>query len=180
MLKLASSTAVAALLFAAPAFAQTAPAPANNAAAPAAQTSSAKIDYVQMQSEGQWLASNVMGEAVRGPNNENIGEINNLLVDKDGRVTAAVIGVGGFLGIGEKDVAVPFNSLQLSNEADGTITLAATEEDLRNAPEFKDLDDQNSEKNQSAAQTGMPATTNNAGGAATSPAAPATPAAPAQ
>jgi hypothetical protein len=172
MTKLASTTALAALLFAAPAFAQTAPSTSTTTAAPAPATAS--IQYMDTQSEGQWLASNFMGQTVRGANNENIGEINNLLVDKDGRVVAAVIGVGGFLGIGEKDVAVPFDALQVSNERDEVISLAATEEQLRGAPEFKDLDDQDSARSDAAAQTGMPA-----GGAArpmTTPAAPATPA----
>lgn len=179
MIKLASTTAVAAFLIAAPAFAQTAPSsgattmPNSSTTAPATP---AMIQYIQQQTEGQWLASNVMGETVRGPNDENIGDVNNLLVDKDGKVTAAVIGVGGFLGIGEKDVAVPFDSLQLSNERDGNITLAATKEELRNAPEFKSLDDQDSDN--SAAQTGMPATGGSAAPApgATSGSRPAAPA----
>lgn len=147
MMKIASATAVAAIVFAAPAFSQTATQP----------MTPSKVDYVQQQMEGQWLASNVMGETVLGTDKKSIGEVNNLLVDKDGKVTAAVIGVGGFLGIGEKDVAVPYTSLQLSNEADGDITLAATEEELRNAPEFKDLDDVNDARTNAAAQTGMPA-----------------------
>jgi hypothetical protein len=158
MMKLASTTAVAALLLAAaPAFAQTATSPAaepaTTAATPAAPT--ANIQYVGRQMEGQWLASEVIGETVRGPNNDKIGEISNLLLDKDGKVMAAVIGVGGFLGIGQKDVAVPFTDLKLSNERDGDITLAATEEQLRNAPQFMDLDD----ADDSAAATGMPANT---------------------
>ena len=178
MIKLASATAVAAFLLAAPAFAQTAPSndmtsPNAGTSAPAPATSSS-IQYIQQQNEGQWLASNVMGETVRSPSDENIGDVNNLLVDKDGKVTAAVIGVGGFLGIGEKDVAVPFSSLQLSNERDGHITLAATKEELRNAPEFKTLEDQDSDK---AAQTGMPAT---GGSSATAPATSGSPASPAQ
>lgn len=142
MIRFACSTAVVAILLSAPAMAQT--------AAPA----SGPVQYVQSQSEGQWLASNVMGETVRGPNDETIGDINNLVVDRDGKVMAAVIGVGGFLGIGEKDVAVPFSALQLSNEPDGKITLAATKDELKNAPEFKDLDDQDMDNR--ASQVGTP------------------------
>ena len=46
-----------------------------------------------------------------GANNENIGEINDVLINRNGQVVAVIIGVGGFLGIGEKDVAVPMSML---------------------------------------------------------------------
>jgi len=62
---------------------------------------------------GQMLSSDLSGTTVYGMNNENIGEINDMLMDRDGRVTAVIIGVGGFLGIGEKDVAVPFETLEI-------------------------------------------------------------------
>ena len=51
-----------------------------------------------------------------GANNEKIGDIKEILLDKSGMAQAAVIGVGGFLGIGEKNVAVPFNTLQWSDQ----------------------------------------------------------------
>lgn len=159
MIKLASSTALAVLLFSAPALAQTAPAPADAPmATPAAPTmTTGVIEYVPAQMEGQWLASNFIGETVRGTNDENIGEINDVLVDKGGNIVAAVIGVGGFLGIGEKDVAVPFKSLQVSNERDQVITLAATKEQLKAAPEFKDLGDQDSARTANTNNTASPA-----------------------
>jgi len=62
---------------------------------------------------GQMLSSDLSGTTVYGMNNENIGEINDMLMDRDGRVAAVIIGVGGFLGIGEKDVAVPFQALEI-------------------------------------------------------------------
>jgi sporulation protein YlmC with PRC-barrel domain len=61
----------------------------------------------------QMMASKVMGTTVVGPNNESIGDVNDIIVDRNGQVTAVVVGVGGFLGIGEKDVAVPFQQLEL-------------------------------------------------------------------
>jgi sporulation protein YlmC with PRC-barrel domain len=69
------------------------------------------------------------------PESENIGDINDLIVSEDGTITHAVVGVGGFLGIGEKDVAVPFDELQLV-EKDGDIRLiyASTREQLEAAP----------------------------------------------
>jgi hypothetical protein len=182
MIKLASSTALAVLLLSAPAFAQTAPAPADApmatpvTPAPAAPTASAgMVEYVPAQTEGQWLASNFIGETVRGTNDENIGEINDILVDKGGSVVAAVIGVGGFLGIGEKDVAVPFSALQISNERDQVISIAATKEQLKAAPEFQDLDDQDDAR---TARTGDAAAPTGGMPPATAPVRP--PAAPAQ
>jgi hypothetical protein len=144
----------------------TAPAPA----APSA--TSAAVDYVPAQMEGQWLASSFIGETVRGPNDESIGEINDVLVDKEGRVSAAIIGVGGFLGIGEKSVAVPFASLQMSNERDGRISLGATKEQLQAAAEFQTLADQEAAKTAASRSND---TANPAGGMppVTPPAAPA-------
>ncbi len=68
----------------------------------------------QMQPE-QIMASELIGTRVVSANNESIGDINDVIVDRNGQVMAAVVGVGGFLGIGEKDVAVPFNSLEFAN-----------------------------------------------------------------
>jgi sporulation protein YlmC with PRC-barrel domain len=52
-------------------------------------------------------------QSVYDPQDNKIGEIMDVLVARDGKVTALIIGVGGFLGIGEKDVAVPFNAVQV-------------------------------------------------------------------
>jgi sporulation protein YlmC with PRC-barrel domain len=52
---------------------------------------------------------------VYDPQNNKIGDIRDLLVEKDGKVVAAIVGVGGFLRMGEKDVAVPFNALKRVN-----------------------------------------------------------------
>ena len=51
-------------------------------------------------------------QSVYDPGDNKIGEIMDVLVDREGKATALIIGVGGFLGIGEKDVAVPFNSVR--------------------------------------------------------------------
>jgi sporulation protein YlmC with PRC-barrel domain len=73
-----------------------------------------------MQQEGQVMASDLIGQNVVGPNGESIGEINDIIVDQSGRTVGAIIGVGGFLGIGEKDVAVAFDSLEMSRDTDTT------------------------------------------------------------
>src|SRR5689334_17484445 len=65
---------------------------------------------------GDWRASKVVGLNVYNNNNDNIGSINDLLMDKNGAIKAAVIGVGGFLGMGEHLVAIPFDKIKFVNE----------------------------------------------------------------
>lgn len=67
------------------------------------------------QQPGQWLASKLIGTTVAGANNESIGDVNDVLMDRNGHAVAVVVGVGGFLGIGEKDVAVPFQQLEFAS-----------------------------------------------------------------
>jgi len=74
-------------------------------------------NFVERQQTGQFLASRLVGTTVYGSNNERIGDVNDVLMDRDGRAQALVIGVGGFLGIGEKDVAVPFTAVEFSSGA---------------------------------------------------------------
>jgi sporulation protein YlmC with PRC-barrel domain len=66
---------------------------------------------------GDWRASKMAGLKVYNDANENIGSINDLLMDKSGNVKIAVIGVGGFLGMGEHLVAIPYEKLKFVNEA---------------------------------------------------------------
>ena len=66
--------------------------------------------------QGDWRASKVVGLNVYNDNNENVGSINDLLTDKSGNIKAVVIGVGGFLGVGEHLVAVPFDKIKFVNE----------------------------------------------------------------
>jgi putative membrane protein len=86
------------------------------------------------------LASKIIGRSVYAssdPQSDNIGDVNDLIVDEKGAVTHAVVGVGGFLGIGEKNVAVPFDQLKVV-EANGDLRLVyeATKEQLEAAPAF--------------------------------------------
>src|SRR5437899_737541 len=66
--------------------------------------------------QGNWRASKLVGLSVYNDNNESIGAINDLLTEKDGKIKAVVIGVGGFLGIGEHLVAIPFEKVKFVNE----------------------------------------------------------------
>ena len=75
---------------------------------------------------------------VYDPSNAKIGEIMDVLVAKDGHVQAAIVGVGGFLGAGEKDVAVSFSSIKQTMKNDKVyLTLDTTKDALKKAPRFK-------------------------------------------
>jgi hypothetical protein len=65
---------------------------------------------------GDWRASKLVGLTVFNDKNESIGSINDLITDRNGTIQAAIIGVGGFLGVGEHLVAVNFDQLKFSNE----------------------------------------------------------------
>jgi uncharacterized membrane protein YkoI len=102
-------------LITAPALAQTTSGPNTNQ--PAGRTQATPGQFMSQESPDQWRGSKLVGLTVYGPNNERIGDINEVLVDRNGKVDAVVIGVGGFLGIGEKDVALPFNQVKFVDQA---------------------------------------------------------------
>ena len=60
--------------------------------------------------------TNFYKQNVYDPSDNKIGDVDDVLIDKEGRVTAMILGVGGFLGMGEKDVAVPFSSVRASEK----------------------------------------------------------------
>jgi hypothetical protein len=86
-------------------------------------------------------ASVLLGANVTNTANETVGEINELILDKDGKIAAVVVGVGGFLGIGEREVALDYKSLNvkydpsaMTNAGATTVQVNATKESLKNAP----------------------------------------------
>jgi hypothetical protein len=90
---------------------------------------------------GEMRASKLVGHNVKNAANETIGEINELILDKDGRVVAVVVGVGGFLGIGQREVALDYKSLNIKYDPNAmtdagatTVVVNATKESLKNAP----------------------------------------------
>jgi sporulation protein YlmC with PRC-barrel domain len=70
----------------------------------------------KMDLKGTWRASRMDGLDIYNRNNERLGEVNDILLDKQGQVKAVVIGVGGFLGVGEHDIAVSMDKLQFMEE----------------------------------------------------------------
>src|SRR6185437_8349066 len=81
--------------------------------------------------------ANFYKQNVYDPSDNKIGDVDDLLIDKEGRVTAMIIGVGGFLGVGEKDVAVPFSSVRASEKNNKWyLALNTNKEALKAAPGF--------------------------------------------
>jgi sporulation protein YlmC with PRC-barrel domain len=95
------------------------------------------------------LAKDLIGQAVYQSDDTKIGNISDLILSKDGRtVQGFVIGVGGFLGIGEKSVALNMDRLNMSQGGDGAmkLTMDIKKDELANAPTFKSKRDLDSEK----------------------------------
>ena len=105
----------------------------------------------------EWYKQNVYD-----PQNNKIGEIMDVLMDKEGKANALIIGVGGFLGAGEKDVAVPFNAVQMQTKDNKPyLVMKATKDELKNAKGFKyDRNAMNWNPEESTRTTGQGTTPN--------------------
>lgn len=149
------TAAALATVLALPAFAQTAPSanpPAGGSTPPAATSTTPSTSaatpgaatggqtFVTSQQSSDWRGSKLIGASVYGPDNASIGEINDLVIATDGKINAVVVGVGGFLGVGQKDVALPFEGISVTRKADSAsidkITVSYTKDQLKEAPTF--------------------------------------------
>jgi sporulation protein YlmC with PRC-barrel domain len=84
-----------------------------------------------------WLASDIYKADVYDNSEDKIGVVTDLIVDNSGNVTTAVVSVGGLLGVGKKDVAVPFKDLRVaSRDGKDWLVLNQTKEDLKMAPAY--------------------------------------------
>jgi hypothetical protein len=128
---------------------------------PAAKTDAAPHDttkFIPAQGTDQWVFSKFKGTDVLGPDNAHIGNVSDMLFDKNGKILGLIVGVGGFLGIGEKSVAIDMSAFQpvpadtgSSSGAGGNTTMASrnddptlvklkvswTKDQLKNAPDFQ-------------------------------------------
>jgi PRC-barrel domain len=84
-------------------------------------------------------ASDLLNQKVKNPANETVGDINDLSIGGDGKIAAVIIGVGGFLGMGEKNVSLPYDQLTFSRDANGNLVVSVniSKESLQSAPEWK-------------------------------------------
>ncbi|MBO0663996.1 PRC-barrel domain-containing protein [Jiella flava] len=89
--------------------------------------------------DAQLTADDLMGTTVYGPNDASVGEIGDIALNAQGKVDAIIVDVGGFLGIGEKPVAVGMDNLNFMRDKSGKLYLYTnfTEDQLKNAPEYK-------------------------------------------
>jgi hypothetical protein len=116
---------------------------------------------IMTQPEATVMARDLIGHTVYAPDDTKIGNISDLVLGKDGRtVDGFVIGVGGFLGIGERNVALKMEQLRITQVPDGTIKLTADlrKDELANAPAFKSRKDIEAEKRAAKPSSGGPAT----------------------
>src|SRR5215470_14371281 len=111
--------------------------------------------FIASQSQDQWVFSKFKGTDVLGPDNAHIGNVNDMLFDKQGKILGLIVGVGGFLGIGEKNVAIDMSAFQpvpydtgSSTSSGSTATrnddptmvklkVSWTKDQLKNAPDFQ-------------------------------------------
>lgn len=118
----------------------------------APMTHSGDAKFINTQGTDQWLSSKFVGVDVVGPDNEKIGDVSDILFEKNGNVVAYVVGVGGFLGIGTKDVALAPASFQIvpanadrattgsassMNSNDVKLKLNMTKDQLKQAASFE-------------------------------------------
>jgi sporulation protein YlmC with PRC-barrel domain len=121
------------------AFALAAAPVAGQALAQAAATPAATVPFVSQQPADEWLARVFIGQPVHNVAGEAIGGINDLVFDRKGQISTVVIGVGGFLSIGEKGVGVPYSALtfNVGKTGERVIVVALSKQDLTQAPAFK-------------------------------------------
>jgi PRC-barrel domain len=150
--KLVTSAAVSALMISG-AMAQASPPASPPAKADAAPLSDAK--FLSSQNTDHWVFSKFKGTDVLGPDNVQVGDVTDILFDRNGKIIGMIVGVGGFLGIGEKSVAIDMSAFQAVPASTGTSTSAVgaasadadptnvklkvswTKDQLKNAPDFQ-------------------------------------------
>lgn len=154
MLKTLMMSAAVSALMVSGALAQANPPASSAPAKDAAPMDSAK--FIQAQGTDHWVFSKFKGTDVLGPDNAHIGNVNDLLFEKNGKIVGLIVGVGGFLGIGEKNVAIDMSAFQVVPADTGTtgagnsamssrnddptsvkLKVSWTKDQLKNAPDFQ-------------------------------------------
>ena len=113
-------------------------------AAPKSAEAPSDSQFLTKQESTDYLASNLIGQSVYNAQDEVIGDINDLVSDESGKFAAVLIGAGGFLGMGEKDVALRFEDLKIARDENNNIKLIAnlSKDVLASAPDYETLTEQ--------------------------------------
>lgn len=125
-----------------PPAATTTPAPAPAApsvSTPGATNAPAATVTDPAMAPGQADAKKLIGRNIKNANNDTVGEIKSVHLDKDGKVQTVIVGVGGFLGMGEREVALAWSDLQISNNGE-QVMVNMTKDQLKGLPEYKYTD----------------------------------------
>jgi len=115
---------------------------AGAASPPADSAKSGSSPIVDAQGRDEWLVSKLRGTTVLGSDNQKVGDVVDILLDKSGQVRAFIVGVGGVLGLGAKEVAIDLTEFREMPAASGNkaqLKVPMTKEQLTQAPDFKPL-----------------------------------------
>ncbi len=147
------------------------------ALATAAQAADQNGDqFITAQKSTQVLASSIIGMSIKNSarqDAEEIGTVNDLIMNKDHKLVGVVVGIGGFLGLGQKSVGIPWNEVKNMDPQKGVAVVNVTKKQLQDAPEFKSKQTQQQEQQRQQQQQqaptgtggGMPGGTPPGGGA---------------
>ncbi|MCI5075737.1 PRC-barrel domain-containing protein [Oricola sp.] len=112
-------------------------------------TATAKVEsdgmFFVYEEDNQFRSTELVGHTVVNAQDETLGDINDLVISSEGELEGVIIGVGGFLGLGEKDVGIRYEALTVTENVEAgdiTLTLDMTREQLENAPEFVTVEEQ--------------------------------------
>jgi sporulation protein YlmC with PRC-barrel domain len=113
-------------------------------AAPKSAEAPSGTQFLSKQESSDFLASSLIGQSVYNSQDEAIGSISDLVTDESGKVVAVLIGTGGFLGMGQKDVAMRFEDLKFAREEDNNLKVIANidKDTLASAPDYEKLSEQ--------------------------------------
>jgi sporulation protein YlmC with PRC-barrel domain len=163
--KLLITTAVSGLMISS-AFAQSSMSPSSpNAASPSSSSSASdssaskgsagSATIISAQKPDQWLASKFKGTDVLGSDNAKVGDVSDILFTKDGKIDAYIVSVGGFLGVGSKEVALAPSSFQVvpgDDKSSDKLKVSLTKDQLKQAANFEPY---NSSRTTTGAGSGM-------------------------
>jgi sporulation protein YlmC with PRC-barrel domain len=118
------------------ALAQSTVSPANEPAVPM-NTKDSDVLTPSLNMSRDWRASKLIGSSVTNMQDQSVGTIDDVVLDNDGKIVSVLVSVGGFLGLGEKRVAVAFKELLISRAEDGDpiVKVTLSKQALETAPD---------------------------------------------